>query len=101
MLCQLRQQRETGHGDEKTVASGAFSEAESASQGVSLGLRQRLDQMESRPDELMKPGERKVGFRFDAARPQNPQVGGLRTGILEQSRLAHAGLAAHDQRAAP
>ncbi len=55
---------------------------------------------EHRAQQLVQAGERKLRLRLDPGGPQHPQAGGVLGRVVEQGRLADAGLAAEHERRA-
>jgi hypothetical protein len=99
-LRQLGQQRQACDRDQEAILARALLQPEGSLQRRGLRLREALDQPQRRPHELMQPRERQLGLRFNPARRQHVHIARALSGILQQRRLARAGLPPQDQRAA-
>ena len=99
-LCDLRQQAQHRQSDEVAVRSFSRREPERDAKRVGLRLRQVVDRPEHRPAELLQTRIRQVDLAFDADGADDLESGCRRDQLLEQCRLAHAGLAEHQERRA-
>ena len=71
-------------------------------QRVSLRGRQPLGALQRRPaEQLQQTGERELPLRLDPADAREPAAGCPFGDVVEQGRLADAGLAANHERRAP
>src|SRR4051794_26064950 len=70
------------------------------SQRLALRGRQRVEPIEERRTELMETGERQLDLGFHARRPPNPETRGLTGAVMQERRLADAGLPAQDEHSA-
>jgi hypothetical protein len=100
VLGRLGQQAEHRHRDQEPVlrllpTRGA--EAEGATEGLRLRPGQAPDQLQQRAEQLVQGGEGQLGLGLDPAGPQHGHPVGPPGGMVEQRRLADAGLPAHHQ----
>ena len=74
--------------------------ASAPASALACGARDPVERGQRRAQQLGEPGERNLGLRLDPARAQHPHPVGLRRRVLEQRRLADAGLADEREHAA-
>ena len=74
-------------------------ESESDAKRVTLRLREVLDEVKDRQAQLLDRGVRKLHFRLDPGRPDNPERSTGVDRVLEQGSLSDACFAMHDQHA--
>src|SRR5262249_13493140 len=97
---ELGQDRQAGREDEKALLPSPRFQADSGPERGRLRAGKPVDVSEGGPQQLVERGEGELGLRLDAARGQDVHVGGAVASVLQQRRLAHAGLAAQDEAAA-
>ena len=78
-----------------------LAEPERAPQRGRLGLRQRLDERQHRPEQPVQAREGELGLRLDPACHEHLHVGRPVASVGEQRRLADARAAPQHERAAP
>ena len=88
------QHRETDKNDRDATRHQA--ERSQRSRGVPAGL----EVVEQRHTQLMEGRERKFQLRFDAAGTDDPAPFANPRGVIQESRLSHAGLSTQNERAA-
>ena len=98
---QFGQQRETRGKDEEALVRAALIEPQRDAESRRLRRGQPLDVMESRPQELVQAGIGELELGLHSTRLEHVHVRGPLAGVLEQSGLADARLAAQDERPAP
>ncbi|GGA54582.1 hypothetical protein GCM10011490_00440 [Pseudoclavibacter endophyticus] len=93
---------ECGKSDQELIGRGATSTPQGDAQRQLLRLGQCVKVIEERDAELMKSGESELALGLDARRRLDAESGGERgiPQMLQQRRLAHSRIAAHDQRPA-
>jgi hypothetical protein len=96
----LRQQAQHGDADDEAVLARGGAEAERTAQAARLHPRQPVEPIEDRADERVERRVRQLGLGLDTAGRQHAHVTGPGARRLEQRRLAGAGGAGQDQRAA-
>jgi hypothetical protein len=96
---QLAEERQGGHPDEERVDAAAAGQAQGAVQCLLVQSRQTRHHVDRGPEDLVQAGEREVGLRGDAGTPEYLDATLYRVVVepVHQCRLAHPGLAAHDQ----
>ena len=99
-LGRRREQAQHRGGDREAIGDRRRLERQRAAQRLRLDRRDLAAQVEQRRQQLGERRERQLGLRLDPARPQNAQPVGVVGGVAQQRRLAHAGLAVHEQRRA-
>lgn len=100
LLGGLRQQVEDREPDEERIRRPSGAQPECNFQGVSLGVRQALHEVEARRAQLVERRERELHLAFDSDRARNPEVRSRLDRIVEQCGLADARLAVHREHAA-
>ena len=98
--CRLRQQSENRERHEERVRSRARAEPEGDIERVALRTRQSLTECKDRRAELLNRSERELHLALDPGGADDSQRRGLLDRVVEQRRLADAGLAMDDERAA-
>lgn len=93
----LDEQAQRREPDQEPVPAVGATQPERAQQGIRLLRRQCSDPGQFGTQQHVQSRERQVGLRLDAGDPQHARLRVLRR-ILQQRRLADAGLAADDQR---
>ena len=94
------EKRKNPHADQEPIGLALVRKPERAAERARLRLREPVDPVLDRPQQLVQRGVRKLSLGLDPGRPQHPEVAGHRRCLLEQGGLADAGLAADDQRPA-
>jgi hypothetical protein len=97
LLGNRREQAERGGADREAVAGGRRPDRERACERAPLRLRQVVEAVEHRPEELREPGEGKLGLGLDAARREHGHPPGLVDGVRAERALANPGLAPEDE----
>ena len=93
----LRQQVERRQANDEPVRRRPRDEPEGGPQRVLLRQRQSFGAAEHRRAQLMQARERQLSLRLHARRARDLALQFLSGDVLKQRRLAHPGLAAHDQ----
>jgi hypothetical protein len=93
----LGQQPQQGQADVEPVRRLPGGEAERGAERIPLGLRQVVQAAQHRGAQLLQPGERQLHLGLDPRRPGDPAPGRRPDEVVEQSGLADARLAPHDQ----
>jgi hypothetical protein len=96
-LGDLGQQAQDGERDEEPVGRLPDFQSKRRAKRGALRAWEVLEPVEKRRAELMQPGERQLQLRFDPRSADDSAVGCACRHVVEQSGLAHAGLAADDQ----
>ena len=101
LLGELGQQRQAGGVDEEALLAPAVREPERGPQRGGLRRGQAIDEAQRGAQQLLQRRERQLGLRLHPARAQHVHVARAGARVLEQDRLADAGLAAQRERSAP
>ncbi|MCV2488378.1 hypothetical protein OF117_03305 [Geodermatophilus sp. YIM 151500] len=96
----LAQQRQHSGGDEEPVAPSGVGEPNRGARRGRLRGRERGDQVEHRPQQLVEGGEGQLRLGLDAGRAEHPQVGCGPRRAVQQRGLADAGVPHEDDRRA-
>jgi hypothetical protein len=96
----LGQQGEHRQPDEERLRRRASHQAEHDLKRLAARRRQPVQVGEQRPAELMEGGVRQLALRLGPGHPQHGQITGRRRHVVQQRRLADAGLAEQEQRTA-
>ena len=97
VLRELGQQIEDGEPDEEPVGSLPRRQAEGGSERVALRAGEPAQLVEERAAELVQPAVGELQLRLDPDGAGDPERPGARFDVVEESRLADAGLAAKDE----
>ena len=92
---------ESGQPDDIAVRGISRSEPERDPQRLALRLRQLHDLVEQWPAELVQTRVREIDLALDADGAKDGEPGCRRRHVIEERRLANAGLTADDERATP
>ena len=96
----LRQQSENRERHEKRIRRRPRTQPESDIERVALRTRQALTECKDRRAELLNRSERKLHLALDPGAADDSQRRGLLDRVVQQRRLADAGLAMDDEGAA-
>jgi hypothetical protein len=93
----LGQQAQRGEGDEEAVGSRTEGQAERDAEGGLLRLGKLREAAEQRRAELVQCRERQLHLGLDSGDAGDPEPRRLPSAVLQDGRLADAGLAANDE----
>ena len=93
----LRQQAHDGQADQEPVRRRTGAEAKRGPEGLTLGNRKNLCLIQHRSAQLMQAGEGQLHFRLHGHGPRDQAPRGPPGQVVQQHRLAYAGLTAHHQ----
>src|SRR5579862_3146664 len=96
----FRQEAEDGEADEKEIRMTSRAQPERDLHGITLGIRQSLDEVEARRAQLLQRSERKLDLPFHPSCAGDTETCSRLERRIEQGRLADARLAVHHQYAA-
>jgi hypothetical protein len=99
-LGRVRQQRKHGEADQERIGRRPAHQPKRDPQRPTLRLGQPVQGREEREEQLVDTGEAESLLGLNRHHPDNLQVRGALNCIVEQCRLSHSGLTAHDQHAA-
>lgn len=97
LLRGLRKQRERRKPHQELIGGRAVGQSTRHPQRRALRLGQRaglLETVQERYEQTVQRREREPGLRLHTRHPQDAQVGGLRSRMLQQHSLADAGVTA-------
>ena len=100
LLGHVGEQGQGREGDEEPIRRRPGADAERGLQRIALRHREALEAIQHRREQLMQPGEGELHLRLDAGGTHHAAARRLLDHVFQQRRLAHARLAAHDQRPA-
>ena len=100
LLGDVGQEAQHRQPDKEAICSLADRQAEGRAECLVLRARETTEVRQQRRAQLVHAGECQFHLRLHAGCPQDPTAGGARREILQQRRLAHAGLPAQDQNTA-
>jgi hypothetical protein len=100
LVCDFREQGQHRQADEKPLRCRSTTYPEDHPQCLALGRRKPFEMVEHGRKHLMQRRERQLHLGFDPHGACDLQVRRGLDGVLQQRRLADAGLASHDQRVA-
>ena len=101
LLGRLGQQAEDRQTHQERIGWKAGAEPKRHGERFLLGHGQSVHEAEERETQLLNRRERQLHLRFDASRPDDPELAPSLDRVLEERGLADPGLAVHDQHAAP
>ena len=96
LLGGLRQQAEDRQSDEERIRRLPGAEPERDGERVALRIREALHEFEARRAQLLKRGVGELHLPLDADRAGDPEVAPRLDRVLQQRRLADAGLSVHN-----
>ena len=97
LLRDAAEQGQHGEADQEAIGRVAAAQPERRAEGVALRIRQALEAVQPRRAELVQAGERELHLGLDARSPPDAAARGPRQQVLQQRRLADAGLAPDQQ----
>ena len=92
--------RQDGEGDEESIRRRSGTDAKRGLQRIALRDRETLEAIQHRRHQLVQSRERELHLRLDTCGTRHAAARRLLDEVLQQRRLAHAGLAADDERPA-